>query len=128
MKTTSYEISKKLYDIGFKGDEYFYWDKEGKTIRLADADSKYPSYDLETILDALPKSVDSSYYSLQIDFDGEYVDGNHAYICYSNIPGLIANEDGVNLEVSWNGNESLADTAARLLILLESKGIVKFNM
>ena len=75
MKTTSYEISKKLKEAGFEAeaDYYFY----GQQLRNSafpshstDADRKVhvKSYDLETLLDALPDSITKEYKSKE---DGE---------------------------------------------------------
>lgn len=64
MKTTSYEISKKLFEIGFKADCYFAYHSEleelhSETIynRYYNDAIYYPAYDLETILGELPEFV-----------------------------------------------------------------------
>ena len=62
MKTTSYEISKKLKEAGFEADADYYW-VEGIICVNAYVFSDHMtggkklcnSYDLETLLDALPK-------------------------------------------------------------------------
>lgn len=92
------EIEQKLREIGFFG----------KT-------------DLETILEALPKLIKfkGDIYRFWMTFSGSsdcYILG---YVC-----GQIRRSE---LEIFTYENESLADTAARLLIKLAEKGLVKFK-
>jgi len=99
-KTTNYEISKKLAEIGFKAKAEKCWAKIRHSvlseIDLVNLDFTVPqhcdewvlSYDLETLLDALPEII--------------------------------------NIGLSRNKNESLADNAGRLLILLHEKNLIKF--
>ena len=86
MKTTSYEISKKLEEAGFKASYIYAWysdseglpwvqeiqqvkptaiNKYGKEVKLT---FTAPAYDLETLLDALPDSITREYKSKE---DGE---------------------------------------------------------
>ena len=86
MKTTSYEISKKLEEAGFKASYIYAWysdseglpwvqeiqhvkptaiNKYGKEVKLT---FMAPAYDLETLLDALPDSITREYKSKE---DGE---------------------------------------------------------
>lgn len=129
MKTTSYEISKQLAEAGFKQETDFYWAKwnEGDP-ELVHAKDGTPSliekvlaWDLETILKALPKQHDLrrgiGMYELRI----WYHEGK-AFIGYQNFNGF----DKV-MTLEQEQNESLADIAARLLILLESKGLINFK-
>jgi len=51
MKFTSYEISKKLAEAGFDGESEV-WKHDPENFITG---QKYWSYDLETILEALPK-------------------------------------------------------------------------
>jgi len=115
MKTTSYEISKKLKEAGFEAeaDYYFY----GQQLRnsafprhIADADNKgnVKSYDLETLLDALPNTTEIIISSLT---------GERIFYLDSNIRG---NEVSIAIEE----NESLADTAGKMWLLLKDKGII----
>lgn len=133
MKTTSFEVSKKLKEIGFKVTaDYAYGNDGFKYVigRFHDLVEEfyYNTYDLETILNELPKKIryadkeapmkydrelefwdfqmdKKSLYYIRHDYDIEYI-----VLCHEK-----------------QENESLADTAARLLILLESKNLVKFN-
>ena len=61
--TTNFEISKKLKEIGFEAETDIYWYcyDNGQAMRhVADADGKgnVKSYDLGTILDALPLVIE----------------------------------------------------------------------
>lgn len=69
--------------------------------------------DLETILEALPEKIEG----------WVFVGINKESISYTK-PHW---RDPDYLSVAKQNNESLANTAARLLILLHEKGIVKFN-
>jgi len=114
-KTTNYEISKKLEEIGFKAEtcKMVY---EKPLAMISDRPQiGISAYDLETLLDALPKSLKSKL-ELRIWFDE-----NNAYIGYQNFEGF---DKALNLE--QQENESLADTAGRLIILLKSKNLIKF--
>mgnify|MGYP003653205482 CR=1 FL=1 len=127
-KTTSYEISKELEEIGFKAKHSFIRFAEG-SCEFAHVDlycdnyrpfrksAKVPSYDLETILDALPKVIGNFRY---------WSTWSSSSDCY--IFGYV---DGINrspnLETYTEAGESLADTAARLLITLIKDKIVEIN-
>lgn len=111
MKITSYEISKKLKEAGFEAETDFYWycyDKWQEMRHIADADGKgnVKAYDLETLLYALPKINKQEY-----------------LLCSGGI--VYLNDDYIS--VGKEKNESLADTAARLLIKLYNAGFVKFK-
>ena len=132
MNTTNYENSKKLAEIGFlekskKG--YFKREKDGD-ILLLDADRlehhidgkvytfKCLAFDLETILNALPNAVDN-YGTLTIrrSYD-HWIDEYFQTIDYG----------GLDTYYHRKGHdESLADTAARLLIKLVEQKIINFN-
>ncbi len=108
MKTTSYEISKKLKEAGFEAETDFYWycyDKGQEMRHIADADGKgnVKAYDLETILDALPKINKQEY-----------------LLCSGGI--VYLNDDYIS--VGKEKNESLADTAGKMWLLLKEKGLV----
>jgi len=123
-KTTNYEISKKLAEIGFKAETGFYWYEydKGKEMRyIADADGagKYKAYDLETMLDALPKKMTNKHgkeFTLEICFGVSnwiyYLDEND-YIFLS--------ENYIHGQMESEKNESLADTVGRFIILLHEK-------
>jgi hypothetical protein len=119
-KTTNFEISKKLAEIGFKAETGFYWyeyDKGEEMRYIADADGagKYKAYDLETLLNILPKTLPNKL-ELRIWFDE-----NNAYIGYQNFEGF---DKALNLK--QEKNESLADTVGRFIILLHEKNLIKF--
>ena len=112
MKTTNYEISKKLKEAGFEAETDFYWycyDKGQEMRHIADADGKgnVKAYDLETILDALPKinKQEKAYSTL---------------LCSG---GIVYTDDDY-ISVGKEKNESLADTAGKMWLLLKEKGLV----
>jgi hypothetical protein len=134
MKTTNFENSKKLAEIGFKADTKNWWmlsafnepTHQLKTYnRFEDyVGDNYRAYDLETILEALPKTLTIDerrpticHIKLKIFFD---VDGKN-YIGYQSFEGF---HPKLTLE---QGNESLVDTAARLLIALHEADLINFN-
>lgn len=117
MKTTNYEISKQLEEAGFKGKADFIWlqDKFGTAKCFqSDFDPSYDfcymdpikSYDLETILETLPKNIEGSYLAVEFDPSESCIGYNGLYIAF------------------MNKNESLADTAARLLLLLHKNNLI----
>jgi len=140
MKTTNFEISKKLKEIGFEARTLFYWTKAPKfaetdldidIIASVSENRKWqlvknniPSYDLETLIEALPASIKKNekmyhlllhcnvlgYYTTSLDLD------------YDNIQLL----DDYMFEL-YKHDESLADTAGRLLIKLFEAGIINFK-
>ena len=133
MKTTSYKISKKLAEIGFEGDADYYYEKDKleendkwniTELQFEGTDNYYPAYDLETILDALPKErnllTDFNHY-LKIVFEN-FEKREKAFIGYWDEEFYHS-----DFLVEQEETESLADTAARLLILLHEKGIVDFK-
>ena len=130
MKVTNFEISKKLAEIGFEAEANFVYRKADRELLV------YPyglmkessvkerfclAYDLETILEALPMVIeqDGKIYELTINqrvrFDYLDEDGNE----------LVAYDGKVIFSVNNRiiKYESLADTAAKLLILLYAKGL-----
>ena len=128
MKTTSYEISKKLAELGFdrafdfaykKNDEVNVWN-EAFEIRCWDLNrlDYYPAYDLETILEALPNFISN-------ENGGEnclVIDVSFGEIHYEG-----DDENDALFITTTKPGESLADTAAKLLIQLHEKGLVIFN-
>lgn len=113
MKTTNYEISKKLAEIGFNGESET-WKHDPENFITG---QKYWSYDLETLLEALPAKIETErgVFLLQMSIIPLNKD-NRWLIGYSN-----------ETDIEQKENESLADTAARLLIQLFEAGIINFN-
>ena len=121
-KTTSYEISKKLKEAGFEDSYIYAWysDSEGlpwvQEIQHAKptAVNKYgekvkltyiaPAYDLETLLDALKQT------------------GKRIMI------EIKSDNWGINFAYEFNKyskeNESLADTAGKMWLMLKEKGVL----
>ena len=117
MKTTSYEISKKLKEARFGKDSAFAHFKSkcggGGIFYVWEGikggyEEEFFSYDLETILDALPDTTEIIISSLT---------GERIFYLDSNIRG---NEVSIAIEE----NESLADTAGRMWLMLKEKGLV----
>ena len=130
MKVTSYEISKKLAEIGFKGKSSFGWHvdnlesepAEFPISRYAFDNGKYfRAYDFETILNKLPqlinyKNEDFSRHiainSAGIFFSYQRYDGRYRYL-----EDLVLHKGFVNI----------ADGIAEFLIILHEKGLIKFG-
>ena len=140
MKTTNYEISKQLKEAGFEASYIYAWysdseglpwvqeiqyvkptaiNKYGKEVKLT---FTAPAYDLETILDALPKKIEfkEKEYCFWMQWSGSsdcylmgYVHGN-----------LRATELEVWREDENKNSESLADTAGRMWLELKKKNLL----
>lgn len=120
MKTTNYLISKQLAEAGFSEqvgflDYYFNTDKE---LRHRDQESYSEntrvdcfSYDLETILEALPRGlrVDGKYWELGLHF--------------REFGKSISYNDG-SIAVYLEENESLADTVAKMWLKLKENNLI----
>ena len=113
MKTTSYEISKKLVEEGFEAKTEFYWiELNGDLILIRETQlfsvpfslKKIPAYDLETILDALKQT--RKRIMIEIKSDNWGINFNYEFNKYS------------------QKNESLADTAGRMWLMLKERGII----
>jgi hypothetical protein len=133
-KTTNFEISKKLAEIGFKAEAEKCWAKirhsalEWNLVNLnfsvpENCDVWILSYDLETLLDVLPREIPHK--------DHKKLFGMMVHLTIS----FISRKDIVNIGYSFGCfdfietkkvNESLADTAGRLIILLHEKNLIKF--
>lgn len=116
MNYTSWKISKKLAEAGFEGESET-WKHDPENFITG---QKYWSYDLETILEALPKQHDFftrgvGKYELRI-----WYHENQAFVGYQNFDGF----DKL-LTLEQQENETLADTAARLLLKLIQKKIIQ---
>lgn len=128
MKTTNYEISKKLKEAGFDAQSSFFWCELGKDLikihisqshSVPESIDKIKAYDLETILDALPK---------KIEFRGKeycfWMQWSSSSDCY--IMGYVhGNLRATELEVSRydDENKSLADIAGEMWLILKEKGL-----
>lgn len=105
MKTTNFEISKKLKEIGFEAEFNFHY-KATDPVNLYDSgyedykERNTPAYDLETLLEALPKINKQEY-----------------LLCSGGI--VYLNDDYIS--VGKEKNESLADTAGKMWLLLKEK-------
>ena len=120
-KTTSYEISKQLKEAGFEAEtDYNFIERNNQKVflrnikELTDIELMneigvfIKSYDLETLLDALPNTTEiiiSNY------------TGKRIFYLNSNIRG---NEVSIAIEE----NESLADAAGRMWLELKEKNLL----
>ena len=119
IKTTSYEISKKLKEAGFEAEaDYNFIERNNQKAFLINIKELsgieimneigvfIKAYDLETLLDALRQT------RKRIMIVGK------------------SDNWGINFDYEFNKysqeNESLADTAGRLLLLLHEKNLIKF--
>lgn len=126
MKTTNYEISKQLYELGFNAETDFYWAKwnegEPELIHISQQTpkllEKIAAYDLETLIEALPYSIEG----------GVILNVYKSYVGYENSSGSlnfnsIRSDSEIGFKVQQN--KSLADAAGRLLIVLIEDAIVQ---
>lgn len=150
MKTTNFEISKKLKEIGFTTLTDKCWAKvrnsklDEFSVRALDfsipanCDEWFPSYDLETLIDALPDSITREYKSNEDGtirkFEEKLIISKNEiwYKCYDIETSDDANEYwreyGYVQNISiYSWNDSLANLAGKMLIKLYEAGIVKFN-
>lgn len=109
MKCTSYLISKKLKEAGFVGNACDYHCDEERVEAIM-------AYDLETILEALPKDIDQDGCS-EIGLRVWWADG-------ANWIGYQHGCSGFYISEHVKENESLADTAGRLWLSLKEKELV----
>jgi len=143
MKTTNYELSKELSQIGFSKLTDFYHvadaDCSSKGEDPGDYNLEYlgegsgnlyksktcfciPAYDLDTLIEALPNSLFK--YNRRYELEINFVRQELGYFYYFNQYSYFEID---RLESIFFKEESLADTAARLLIILHEKGFVKFG-
>ena len=124
MKTTDLKTSRKLKELGFDAETVFYFlETEPNVYEVQySALNRYnelvvKSYDLETILEALPENFQHDDMELFFNMNKEEI-------------GYYYNEYGEyysNIALKLNAKESLATTAARLLIKLVEGGIIKLG-
>ena len=124
MKTTNFELSKKLYDMDFKAKAcgQYHVNRNGtfayRTVQITYSDQagilNIPAYDLETLLEALPKLNARQDFILSATFVGY-------------VPSMKEPDAKVDFWVVKEKNESLADTCARLLLKLHEQGIINFK-
>lgn len=150
MKTTNFEISKKLKEIGFEAEANFYFAIKNNyepvpyeilyksSFKKENIKYLIPSYDLETLLDALPDSITREYKSTEDgtirEFEEKLIINKKEiwYKCYDIETSDDANEFWREYEYQQNisiysWDDSLANIAGKMLIQLFEAGIVKFN-
>lgn len=120
MKVTSFEISKKLAEIGFNKKHNYHYRfgcDTGWKIEIGRASKKrgdIPAYDFEKIYDTLPSTI-------------FYKSGIRLFTLSK--LGLMGYDAPLHSEfrLCMKKNSSLANVAARLLIKLYEAGLVKFK-
>ena len=140
-KTTNYEISKKLAEIGFRAEcSYFYFhgdnndceasplEKYGfdKISKCDIEDKYYPAYDLETLLEfAFNEICDFKIFCDHVFIADYWNDGN-----YEVIDELLVDRERfskfVNGKVIRENKYNYAEIVAKLIILLHEKNLIKF--
>lgn len=125
MKTTSLEISRKLKEIGFDAETNCFWNEETEEMQVwyqePNREHFIKAFLLETILEALPKTITLKNWNY--GFNIIYSNSSDCWI----VGYTRGNFRETNFETYSEENESLADTAARLLILLVEKGIINLK-
>jgi hypothetical protein len=137
-KVTSYEISKKLAEAGFNIPSDFLINQNGRILHNATKQfigkipsfskpskegceylgNNYASYDLETILDALPEELINKM-ALYKEYERATFFMKKEVIGYE-----FDNDEGASPIISRSKNESLADCAALLWLALKEKGLL----
>lgn len=119
MKVTNLETSQNLKELGFEAEtdyNYFLCNNGYQLFHHSERtiawDKGIPAYDLETILEALPKVLQG--YELCIYFGASFEATKITY-------------NWQKLEVKQNWKESLANTAGRLLVKLLEDNIIKLG-
>ena len=135
MKVTNLETSRKLIEIGFGAETDFTWNREiincGNLSKehifikynngWSSGDKICPCYDLETIVDMFPLKIGGyGYFSIGARKDNPSMPFAIGY-------NLECDEDYGMLFCDQIEGESLATTAAKLLIMLHEKGLINFN-
>jgi hypothetical protein len=153
MKTTNFEISKKLKEAGFKAETDYYWVEceEGIICVNAYVFSDYmsggeklcESFDLETILDALPIYIMKEYkdrlsgkfinYVAELTIS-KYLHSSYIieYRCYNIVPNLENTDvyfDRIfscftENESLFTENVSLADAAGSMWLKIKEKNLL----
>jgi len=123
MKTTSYEISKKLKEAGFKAEtDYNFIERNNQKVflrnikELTDIELMneigvfIKSYDLETLINALKQTGKR----IMIDVENDYW---VIYFNHESYKTILVNN-------KYSQDESLADTAGKMWLLLKDKGLI----
>ena len=142
MKTTNFEISKKLAEIGFKAKAEYYWHTINNKIELHHVAragfGDYESYDLETLIEALPDCITREYKSREDGTIEEFKEkllvskDEIYYKCYDIETSDDANEYwreyGYEQNISiYSWNDSLVNIAGKMLIQLFEAGIINLT-
>jgi hypothetical protein len=128
-KTTNYEISKKLAEIGFNKETNFYFTEiapDKFEAQYYTNNKEYlllKSYDLETLLDALPREIPHKNHKKLF---GMLVNLTINFIPKKDIVNIGYSFGSFDFIETKKNNESLADTAGRMIIELYNNNLIKF--
>jgi hypothetical protein len=122
-KTTNYEISKKLSEIGFSRQAFWVWISKNCCAPYQTDYDGFLSYDLETLLDVLPREIPHKNHKKLF---GMLVNLTINFIPKKDIVNIGYSFGSFDFIETKKNNESLADTAGRLIILLHEKNLIKF--
>jgi hypothetical protein len=142
-KTTNFEISKKLKEIGFKAEAefFFYLDKpdygawhisEEGQIFANEKDDCLPSYDLETLLEFAFNKIDDFIICEDRVFIGDHAEQYDTWNGHWKITdNLLVERDRFytrdnekNTIITFSCN--YAELVAKLIILLHEKNLIEF--
>jgi len=120
MKVTNLETSKKLKELGFEAETMAFIDPDSEEcqIWLNAPEGLIPAYDLETILEALPKELKKLYF---------WISYSRCHDCWAVGYQRSDNTRNTELEAFAEENEVLANTAGRLLVKLLEDNIIKLG-
>jgi len=121
--TTNYEISKKLAEIGFSRQAFWVWTSKDCCCPYETYLDGFRAYDLETLLDALPREIPHKNHKKLF---GMLVNLTINFIPKKDIVNIGYSFGSFDFIETKKNNESLADTAGRLIILLHEKNLIKF--
>lgn len=120
LKTTSFEVSKQLLEIGFKQEPCFMWKDKDTCEPFQEGKDSIPSYDLETLIDSLPRKLElpneKQCYSLSLETPIK----GHDYIKYANVSRR-------RLFCIQKENDLFVNTVAKLILQMHKEGFVNFD-
>lgn len=134
MTVTNLETSRKLKELGFESDEgikQYVGAKEFFGKGVSGKDMYYIGYLLETILEALPKTIEYTCGNREYQNDEFKLAMGYLEITFVNsspfISYICSCHNAPLIETCEEENESLANTAGRLLIKLVQENIIKLG-
>ena len=138
-KTTSLQVSQALAAAGFQQETDYYWHTINGRVELCHVAraglGDVKSYTLEALIEALPTSIDIPIREWDLDEGYHEVELCVSYdifykgfiISYGNDISHSESESNT-YQCKKQPNESLADTAGRLWLLLKEKKNIYYNV